>query len=158
MLNKNKQEDIKMLPTIVRRRNYHTPSILDELFNDSYLPRFLNWEDAACSSSSPAVNVEETDKEYRIEVAAPGLEKDDMKVSVEDGVLTISSEKEAENEEKKENYIRREFGYTSFRRSFTLPDEVNAEKISAKHKNGVLQVVLPKAEVKVNPSKEIKIG
>ena len=147
-----------MLPTIVRKRNYSSPSILDEIFNDSYLPGFLNWEDARCNTSSPAVNVEETDKEYRIEVAAPGLEKEDMQVSVEDGVLTISSEKEAENEEKKENYIRREFGHASFRRSFTLPDEVSAEKISAKHKTGVLQVILPKAEVKVNPSKEIKIG
>jgi HSP20 family protein len=106
----------------------------------------------------PAVNVEEDEKEYRIEVAAPGLEKEDLKVSVNDGVLTISSEKEIEKEDKKDSYIRREFGYTSFCRSFTLPEEVNSDKIIAKHKNGVLHISIPKAEVKVKPVKEIKIS
>lgn len=146
-----------MLPTILRR-SYTSPRFLDDFFNDSYLPGFFTWDDRNYSTSSPAVNVEETDKEYLIEVAAPGLEKDDMKVAVDNGVLTISSEKKMENEEKKENYLRREFGHTSFSRSFSLPEEVDAEKISAKHKNGVLFVNLPKAEVKVNTQKEIKIN
>jgi HSP20 family protein len=152
------KEDMIMLPTIVRRRNYATPSFLDEFFNDSYLPKFFDLDLESASSAKPAVNVEETDKEYRIEVAAPGLDKEDMKVSVDDGVLTISSEKKVENEDKNDNYIRREFGYTSFSRSFTLPEEVDAEKISAKHKNGVLHVAIPKAKVKVSPAKEIKIS
>jgi HSP20 family protein len=143
-----------MLPTLVRRRNYAVPGIFDSFFNDSYLPRFFDREE----SSVPAVNVEETDKEYRIEVAAPGFEKDDLKVSVNDGVLTITSEKKTENEEKKDNYIRREFGYTSFCRSFTLPEEVDADKIIAKHKNGVLNIHIPKAEVKVSQTKEVKIS
>ena len=147
-----------MLPTIVRRRNYGSPDLWDELFNDSYLPRFFSWDNNHNGSSSPAVNVEETNKEYRIEVAAPGLEKDDIKVSVEDGVLTISSEKKTENEEKNDNYIRKEFGYSSFCRSFTLPEETDEEKISAKHKNGVLNVHIPKAEVKVTKAKEVKIS
>lgn len=147
-----------MLPTIIRKRNYTTPSIFDEFFTDSYLPRFFEIGAKPNGSNSPAVNVEETDKEYRIEVAAPGLEKEDMKVSVDDGVLTIKAEKKLESEEKNDNYIRREFGYNSFSRSFTLPEEVDAEKISAKHKNGVLNVTLPKAEVKVTPTKEVKIS
>ena len=147
-----------MLPTIVRRRNYASPSILDDFFNDSYLPKFFDMNSGISKSSSPAVNVEETDKDFRIEVAAPGLEKEDLKVSVDDGVLTISSEQKEEKEDQNENYIRREFGYTSFSRSFTLPEEVDSEKIIAKHKNGVLNVTIPKAEVKVNPVKEIKIA
>lgn len=147
-----------MLPTIIRRRNYTTPSIFDEFFNDSYLPGFFEFDSKSNGSVSPAVNVEETDKEYRIEVAAPGLEKEDMNISVDDGVLTIKAEKKLKNEESKNNYIRREFGYTSFSRSFTLPEEIEVEKISAKHKNGVLNVTLPKTEVKVTPVKEVKIS
>jgi len=147
-----------MLPTIIRRRNYSSPSIFDDFFNDSYLPGFYNWDNSKKNGSVPAVNVEENDKEYRIEVAAPGLGREDMKVSIDDGVLTISSEKKVENEDNRDNYLRREFGYTSFSRSFTLPEEVNTEKINAKHKNGILHVYLPKEEVKVSPAKEIKIS
>ena len=147
-----------MLPTIIRKRNYTTPGFFNEFFNDSYLPRFFEVNTRTNDSHSPAVNVEETEKEYRIEVAAPGLEKGDMKVSVDDGVLTIKAENKVENEETEENYIRREFGYTSFSRSFTLPEEIEVEKISAKHKNGILLVTLPKSEVKVNPVKEVKIS
>jgi HSP20 family protein len=147
-----------MLPTIVRRRNYVSPSIFDDLFTDSFLPKFFDFDDETARTAVPAVNVEESEKEYRIEVAAPGLNKEDLKISVNDGVLTISSEKKVEKEEKKDNYIRREFSYTDFRRSFTLPEEVDAEKISAKHKNGVLNVHIPKSEVKVAPAKEIKIS
>jgi HSP20 family protein len=146
-----------MLPTLVRRRNYAVPGIFDSFFSDSYLPKFFDGDWGFDKSSLPAVNVEETDKEYRIEVAAPGLEKEDLKVSVDDGVLTITSEKKTENEEKKDNYIRREFGYTSFCRSFTLPEEADAEKINAKHKNGVLNIHIPKTEVKVSQAKEVKI-
>ncbi|MBN1599423.1 MAG: Hsp20/alpha crystallin family protein [Bacteroidales bacterium] len=146
-----------MLPTIVRRKNYVTPSsLLDELFSDSFLPKSSSWN-YYNGDKTPAVNVEETDKEYRIELAAPGLDKEDFKVSVNDGVLTISSEKNSENKEDNENYIRREFGYSSFCRSFTLPDKVNADKINAKHKNGILSVSVPKTEPKVFPVKEIKV-
>jgi HSP20 family protein len=158
MFNKKYQEDKAMLPTIVRKRNYSSPSIFDDLFSDQFIPRFLSLENGSGRSALPAVNVEETDKEYRIEVAAPGLEKDDIKLSLNDGVLTISSEKKMEQEDKNDNYIRREFSYSSFSRSFTLPEEVDADKIVAKHKNGVLDVHLPKTEVKVSPTKEIKIS
>ncbi len=147
-----------MLPTIIRKRNYSSPSIFDEFFNDSYLPGFFEHNAKSNGSTSPAVNVEEDEKEYRIEVAAPGLEKEDLHVTIDDGVLTIKAEQKADNKESKDNYIRREFEFSSFSRAFTLPDEVDAEKISAKHKNGVLKVTLPKAEVKVAPVKEVKIA
>jgi HSP20 family protein len=151
-------EDKAMLPTIVRRRNVAVPSFVDEFFNDSILPRFLDFNSGYGSTSLPSVNVEETDKEYRIELAAPGLEKKDLKLSVNDGVLTISSEKKNENEENNDHYIRREFSYSSFSRSFTLPEGTNSESIIASHKNGVLNITIPKEEVKEIPAKEIKIS
>jgi len=138
-----------MLPSILRKR----PVFFNDLF-DGFLPAYTSEN----SYNSVAVNVEENDNEYRIEVAAPGLEKADFKVTVNEGVLTVSSEKKSEKEDKNGNYIRHEFGYNSFSRSFSLPEETDAEKISAKHKNGVLSVTIPKAEVKVNPSKDIKIS
>jgi HSP20 family protein len=145
-----------MLPTIVRRNA--VPAFVDEFFSDTFLPKFFDFNHGTGRVTVPAVNVEETDKEFNIEVAAPGLEKNDLKINVNDGVLTISSEKKTENEEKNEKFIRREFGYTSFARSFTLPDDTDVDKIGASHKNGVLKITIPKAEVKVIPSKEVKIS
>ena len=82
-----------MLPTIVRKRNYVSPSIFDDFLTDSFLPRFFDLGNESSGKSAPAVNVEETDKEYRIELAAPGLNKEDLRISVDDGVLSIFSEK-----------------------------------------------------------------
>jgi HSP20 family protein len=147
-----------MLPTILKRQTNAVPSFVDEFFNGSFLPRFYDLDWNSKHTSIPAINVEETEKAYNIEVAAPGLERKDLKVAVNDGVLTISSEKKVENEEKNDKYIRHEFGYTSFARSFTLPEETNVDKIEATHKNGVLHITIPKEEAKVIPSKEIKIS
>ena len=147
-----------MLPNVVRRRTNSLPNFVDEFFNDGFLTGFLtpdhNWQ----NNWTPAVNVEETEKDYRIEVAAPGLEKNDIKVSVNDGVLSVAYEKKSEKEEKKDSYLRREFGYNSFSRSFTLPEETDVDKIIAQHRNGVLHITVPKAEAKVVPSREIKIS
>lgn len=147
-----------MLPTTIRRKNYATPSIFDDYFNDSFLNRAYSSNGLQASSSTAAVNVEETEKDYRIELAAPGVNKEDLKVSVKEGILTISYEKKEENEEEKNNYTRREFSYNSFSRSFSLPDETDAENVVAKHKNGILTVSVPKVEVKVQPTKEVKIS
>jgi HSP20 family protein len=146
-----------MLPTIVRRQTNAVPDFINELFNDNFLPGFFDFNRNWKNASLPAVNVEETEKVFNIEVAAPGLERKDLKLTVNDGVLTISSEKKTDNQEKTENYVRREFGYTSFARSFTLPENTDVDKIEATHKNGVLQVTIPKVEVKEVPTKEIKI-
>ena len=145
-----------MLPTIVRRNSW--PNLVDELFNDGLFPKTFNW-DWNDYSAVPAVNITESETDYKIEVAAPGLSKDDFKINVENDVLTISSEKKEEKEEKKENVLRKEFGYCSFKRSFDLNDAVNADKITASHKDGILSITLPKKEEeKKKLTKEIKIS
>lgn len=111
------------------------------------------------SSRVPSVNVDENEKEFTIEMAAPGLEKKDFKLEVENGYLTISSEKEEEKKEEKKNYLRREYSYNSFCRSFALPDNSMSDKINAKYENGILHVSIPKEKMTVKkPAKEIKVG
>lgn len=92
----------------------------------------------------PSANVIENEKEFVIELAVPGMNRDDFHVDVENGQLIISSEKKAEKVEEKENYTRKEFNYNSFSRSFMLPDAIDPEKIKAKYENGLLRLLLPK--------------
>lgn len=108
----------------------------------------------------PAVNISEDDDNFEVEVAAPGLKKDDFKINLENNLLTISGEHKEENEEKEGKKIsRREFNYTSFNRSFTLPETVEADNIQAKYQDGVLRLTLPKKEeAKKQPPKQIKIS
>jgi HSP20 family protein len=94
--------------------------------------------------SVPAVNVKETDKAFEIEVAAPGLTKKDFNINVENRVLTISSEKKEEKEEKDKGYTRKEFSYASFSRSFTLPENVNENDVNARYEDGLLKLTLVK--------------
>lgn len=109
--------------------------------------------------SEPAVNIVEKEDGFRIDIAAPGLEKGDFKVNLEKDVLTVSTEKKAETEETKENYTRKEFHFSAFSRSFTLPDSVDSTKIEGKYENGILSLTLPKREeAKVQPAREINIG
>jgi HSP20 family protein len=111
------------------------------------------------SNTLPSVNINEDESSFRIEVAAPGLEKKDFKIETEGGYLIISSEKEQESTDEKENYRRREFSYSSFSRSFQLPENSLPEKIEAKYENGILRLVLPKKEhTSVKHRKEIKVA
>ncbi|MEM7381811.1 MAG: Hsp20/alpha crystallin family protein [Bacteroidota bacterium] len=111
------------------------------------------------SSSVPAVNVSEGKDAFTLELAAPGLSKKDFKVNVDNGLLSISSERKSENEDKQENYTRKEFSYQSFTRSFSLPDTIEANKIKANYANGLLQVALPKKEEKqLTAKKDIIVG
>ncbi len=120
------------------------PSFIDEFFGKDWLHSAFGNQ---VGISSPAVNVRETDDSFSIEVAAPGLEKKDFKVDLDNHVLTISSEKEHKHEEEdKDRYMRREFSYSSFTRSFSLPESVDSEKINARHKDGVLYISIPKRE------------
>lgn len=147
-------EEITMLP-IMRTRNAW-PNLVEEFFNGELLPRFFESE---TRHSLPAVNIEESRDEYKIEVAAPGLNKEDFKVSLENNVLTVSSEKEEKQVSDENKVMRKEFSYYSFTRSFTLPHTVNADKISANHKNGILMISIPKKEeAKERPSRDIKIS
>ncbi len=109
------------------------------IFNDSFLSdRFI--------SRVPAVNVAETSDAYHIELAAPGLEKGDLKINVDGDVLTISAEKKAESTDESKKYSKREYSYTSFTRSFTLPDSIDHGKIDANYQDGVLKVDITKKE------------
>jgi HSP20 family protein len=142
-----------MLPTLRTRNTW--PSLVEEFFNGELFPKFF---DAETHHSIPAVNIIENKDDYRIEVAAPGLTKEDFRINLENNVLTVSSEKEEKREEKDEKIMRKEFSYCSFYRSFTLPVTVNSEKIKATHKDGILQVVIPKKdEAREKPAREIKI-
>ena len=143
-----------MLPSL--RTKTAWPNLVEEFFNGDIFPRFFDNE---TRYTLPAVNIIEGKEDYKIEVAAPGLNKEDFKVNLENNLLTISSEKEEKQEEKDDKVMRREFSYCSFSRSFTLPQTVNAEKIRATHKDGILQVVVPKREeAKEKPAREIKIS
>lgn len=144
-----------MLPALRKRSSF--PSLIDEFFGGDVLPGFFLDFDKRIAT--PAVNIIESKDDYRIEVAAPGLNKDDFKINIENNVLTISAEKEEKTENEGESYVRREFNYASFSRSFTLPDSMDTEKISAKHKDGVLDVIIPKKEeAKQKPARNIKIS
>lgn len=108
--------------------------------------------------SLPSVNVKESKDDYRLEVAAPGLSKNDFNLQIDNNILTISAEKEEKQEKKEEAYNRKEFSYTSFSRSFTLPDVVEHDKIEANYRDGILHICIPKKEEsKVKASKRIDI-
>lgn len=140
---------------LIRSSNWPTfrGSLLSDFFDDD---RFSPWSN---SSNLPAVNVRETDKAFEVEVAAPGFNKKDFNISVDNGLLTVSAERREEVEKKDENYTRREFGYESFSRAFNLPANTNEEDISAKYEEGILKLSIAKknqAESKFKKAIEIK--
>ena len=148
--------------TLARLSENMFPSF-PSLFNRFFEGDLMDWSSsnfAGSDSTLPAVNIKETDHDYLIEVAAPGMKKEDFKVNYDNGRLTISSEKKEENEEKNGKYTRKEYSYQSFQRSFTVPESmVNGEKINARYSDGVLNITLPKRdELKPKPAKEIKIS
>ena len=125
-------------------------NLMPAMFDDFFKP----WNDWFENGGSlwgrmltiPAVNIAENKDDYRVSLAAPGMKKDDFNIDVEGNMLTISSQREEDKEEKGKKFTRREYSYSSFSRSFTLPEEVNKEKIEAKYEDGVLHLVLPKKE------------
>ena len=148
-----------------KRNRSALPSLVDDFFNTDrfFGPSILDFDgkllDLDRSLAVPSANIDETDKDYKIELAAPGLERKDFKVEVQDGVLSISAEKEEETKEDRKNFRRREFSYNSFCRCFTLPENLVTDKIDAKYENGVLRLSLPKKEVTISkPKTEIKVS
>jgi len=136
---------------------FNRPHVLSDVFqnffdNDSV--DFFNRK-----GQDPAANILEHPDSFELDLAAPGLKKDDFKIHLENNVLTISSEVKDEKEEEEKNYTRKEFHYSSFSRSFTLPRSVDLEKIMADYENGILKVMLPKKDdARVDIKKEIKIS
>lgn len=148
--------------TIIKRNNLFPA--FGNFFDDFFTKDLFNWNDknfAGSGATLPSVNVKENDNEFAIELAAPGMKKEDFKIELNNHVLTISSEQKEEHEEKDKagKYTRREFNYRSFSRSFTLPAEtVESEKIEAAYKDGILNISIPKKETaKPQPVKTIAI-
>ena len=127
-----------MMPT----RKYYNQNWLPSIFNDFF---DNNWMEKA-NATAPAINMVESDKDYKVEVAVPGMTKEDFNIHLGDeNELVISMEKKVENEDKEnKKYLRREFSYTKFQQSLYLPDNVDKEKITANVANGVLTIELPK--------------
>lgn len=127
-----------MMPT----RKYYNQNWLPSIFNDFF---DNNWMEKA-NATAPAINVVESDKDYKVEVAVPGMTKEDFNIHLGDeNELVISMEKKVENEDKEnKKYLRREFSYNKFQQSLYLPDNVDKEKITANVANGVLTIELPK--------------
>ncbi len=122
---------------------------MPSVFDDFFKPRnewFDNGGFTGRTMNVPAVNITENKDEYMVSLAVPGMKKDDFNIDVEGNMLNISSEKEETKEEKDKKFTRKEYNYSSFCRSFTLPEEINKEKIEAKYENGVLKISLPRKE------------
>jgi HSP20 family protein len=153
----NQKKGGNIMANIVKRNRATSPLIdffnPDNFFDNNWLSR---WE-----KEFPAVNIAENDKNYSLEVVAPGFRKEDFKLKVDDDVLTISAESKTEHKEnengKEKDYTRREYNYNSFTRSFQLPENVKDDSISAGYKDGILNIELPKSKVQVKASKEIAI-
>jgi HSP20 family protein len=130
---------------------------LDDIFNRDLPSVFTS--NFNTGITLPKVNIKETADSFIVDMAVPGLKKSDFQIHLDNQVLSISTETTEENEQKQENYTRREFGYSSFKRSFNLPESVNDEKINANYNEGILSILLPKKEeAKQKPARSIKIS
>lgn len=143
--------------TLVRYKN-EIPNLLANFFNND-LENFGLSNFSSTNTTLPSVNIKENPEGFEVEVAAPGFDKNDFIIELNGDVLTISSEKQIENETKDdERFTKREFSYQSFTRSFTLPDVVESDKITAKYEKGILQILIPKKEeAKPKPVKQIAV-
>lgn len=143
--------------TLVKRRNDDwLPSVFDDFFRNDWLAERMNSRNLGMNV--PAVNIQENEDEFVMELAAPGKKKEDFNVELDNEVLTISSEeKEEHRSEEKGKYTRREYSYNSFTRSFTLPDSANSDKIAANYQDGVLKITIPKLEEAKTPKRR-RIG
>ncbi|MBD0333433.1 MAG: Hsp20/alpha crystallin family protein [Chitinophagaceae bacterium] len=149
--------------SLIRRNDDLFPA-MPSLFNDLFTRDVWNWglsNNSSTNTTIPAINIRESNDSFHVELAAPGMKKDDFKVELDNNMLIISSEKEDRHEENQdEKYSRREFSYQSFQRTFQLPkDVVDADKIEAKYENGLLHLVIPKKEeAKQRPPRMINIS
>ena len=127
--------------SLTKRNEVLFPALMNELFRPDWFGGTENKR-----ATVPAVNIKENEKDFELELFVPGRVKDDFKIEIDDSVLTISAEIKEENEEVKENFTRREFSISSFKRSFTLPDTVATDNIEAIYEGGILKFNIPKKE------------
>jgi HSP20 family protein len=152
--------------SLLVKTNGGLPTLFSDWLNPAMLTSdFMDFDSEAPFSALrlginvPSANVEETSKEYVVELAAPGLERKDFKVEVNNHMLTISSEKSEEKKAEKDGYSRKEFSYNAFSRSFSLPENVKEGNIDAKYQNGILKISIPKKEVTVSkPTQAIQVS
>jgi len=147
--------------SLVKRENY-SPT-WSSFFNDFLNRDWYDWNNqnySLTNTTIPSVNIKENDDEFDVEMAAPGMVKEDFKIELNNSLLTISSEKQAENQSREgKNITRREFSYQSFSRSFALPAIVETDRITAKYENGILKINIPKKdEAKPKPLKQISVS
>ena len=131
---------------LARINRSYVPAYWDDFFNDKF---FNQLKSTGSGESRPAVNISEDEKGYTIELAVPGVAKDKFSLEIENDVLILSSEQEKNKDEQKPNYLRREFSYQSFKRSFELPETIDQEQINATIDAGILTLSLPKKEEEV---------
>ena len=131
---------------LARINRSYVPAYWDDFFNDKFFNQLKSTES---NGNRSAVNVSEDEKGYTIEVAVPGIAKDDFNLEIENDVLTISTEQKENKEEQKQNFLRREFNYQSFKRSFQLPETIDQEQIKASCDAGILTLSLPKMEEEI---------
>ena len=140
------------METLIKRNGTHpVVPVVSTILDDFFSRDIFDWTDrnfAAVGSNLPSVNLKETDTKLEVEMAVPGMKKEDFKVQVENNMLRISSEKkeEFESTSKKDNYIRKEFNYHSFHRTFSLPESIDESKIQANYKDGILRVAIDKKD------------
>lgn len=140
---------------LVKNRDFPVfPNVFNDFFKD-----WSNSNGSVVHSTIPAVNIKETENEFFLDVAAPGMDKKDFQINLENDVLTISSEKKSENEETTEQFTRKEYSYLSFKRSFTLPKQlIDRDNIKATYENGELKITIPKLEeAKPKPTRLIEV-
>ncbi len=130
-----------MFMSLTKRNDVLFPALMNEIFRPDWFGGTEN-----SRSSVPAVNIKENEKDFELELFVPGRVKDDFKIEIDDSVLTISAEIKEESEEVKENFTRKEFNISSFKRAFTLPETVATDKIEATYEGGILKFNLPKKE------------
>jgi HSP20 family protein len=150
---------------LLKRNRIMLPSSVNDYFNTERLfPSIFDYDQDLLDlnrdeTMSPSANIYEDETNFEIEIAVPGMEREDFKVQMDKGILTVSAEKEEDEEEDTKNYWRREFQYNAFSRSFSLPDNTMPDKINARYENGMLCISLPKKEVTIlkNTAKEIEV-
>lgn len=154
-----------LIPTIKNGRNAidtnfnrlpGLPSWFDDILGKNFGDEFLS--NFNTGITMPAVNIIDTDNEFVVEMAVPGLKKSDFQITIDNGILSVGAETKAEENEETENYTRKEFGYASFKRTFAIPDSVETGSIMAGYTDGILKISLPKRdEAKRKPVKNIEI-
>lgn len=137
---------------LVKSNSNLFPSVFSDLFEmDKFFDNFPVWDSEAWL---PATNIKEDEKSYEIELAVPGMKKEDIKLELEGGLLTVSGETKEEKEEKKSTYLRKEYKSSSFTRSFSLPDNANEDSVSSNYEDGILKIRMDKKEAALKKEKK----